>query len=157
MKTIKIIRKQLIPLSVKTNVWLTYHHPIDIRIAQCCTCDNIIRIPESLRKYFELSIEDLPYKCNGVAEFGHIISEYNGGKATIDNLKPQCKTCNTKLGSNNMENISIDSVMISSENMIDTMNINNTNEYCLKFLDNKFRQCRNTPITGSQYCHVHFI
>lgn len=46
--------------------------------------------------------------CNSVLKIGkngfhcgHIISEANGGQTTIDNLKPICATCNTKMGATN--------------------------------------------------------
>ena len=29
---------------------------------------------------------------------GHIISEFNGGKMTIDNLIPLCQLCNSSMG-----------------------------------------------------------
>ena len=36
-------------------------------------------------------------------ECGHIISNKDGGKICIDNLKPICKTCNTSMGTTNMD------------------------------------------------------
>ena len=33
---------------------------------------------------------------------GHIVSNKDGGKIHIDNLKPICKTCNSSIGTTNM-------------------------------------------------------
>ena len=33
---------------------------------------------------------------------GHVISEFEGGKATIDNLRPICNLCNSSMGTRNM-------------------------------------------------------
>lgn len=33
---------------------------------------------------------------------GHVISEYNGGKIVIENLRPICSTCNLSMGTRNM-------------------------------------------------------
>lgn len=33
---------------------------------------------------------------------GHIISEFNGGKINISNLKPICQNCNSSMGTKNM-------------------------------------------------------
>ena len=33
---------------------------------------------------------------------GHIISEFNGGKITIDNLIPLCQLCNSSMGKTNL-------------------------------------------------------
>ena len=34
---------------------------------------------------------------------GHVISEFNGGNATIDNLRPICPSCNSSMGRTNMD------------------------------------------------------
>ena len=48
--------------------------------------------------------------CCGVNEIkmssfhcGHIVAEVNGGKATMDNLKPICAACNLSMGTENLE------------------------------------------------------
>jgi len=48
--------------------------------------------------------------CCGVNEIkmssfhcGHIIAEANGGKLSIDNLKPICSACNLSMGTENMD------------------------------------------------------
>lgn len=35
---------------------------------------------------------------------GHIISEFNGGELKLDNLKPICTSCNSSMGTKNMNN-----------------------------------------------------
>ena len=88
------------------------------------------RISPTLRK----NVWDLIYKketgfcplCNilinnGKDGFhcGHIISEANGGKITIDNLRPICASCNLKMGSNNWDDY------VKKINKKDTINIVN--------------------------------
>jgi hypothetical protein len=34
---------------------------------------------------------------------GHVIAEANGGKTTVDNLRPICSACNLSMGTENME------------------------------------------------------
>lgn len=34
---------------------------------------------------------------------GHIISEYNGGELKLDNVKPICASCNSSMGTKNMD------------------------------------------------------
>ena len=48
--------------------------------------------------------------CCGVNEIkmssfhcGHVIAEANGGKLSIDNLKPVCSACNLSMGTENMD------------------------------------------------------
>ena len=48
--------------------------------------------------------------CCGVNEIkmssfhcGHVIAESNGGKATVDNLRPICSACNLSMGTENFE------------------------------------------------------
>ena len=36
-------------------------------------------------------------------EAGHIISEFNGGPITVDNILPICGTCNRSMGKTNMD------------------------------------------------------
>jgi hypothetical protein len=45
------------------------------------------------------------YRCQNIIHngfhCGHIISEFNGGETTLDNLKPICSECNSKMATNN--------------------------------------------------------
>jgi 5-methylcytosine-specific restriction endonuclease McrA len=41
-------------------------------------------------------ITQLSFHC------GHIIAESNGGELKLDNLKPICQSCNSSIGSQNM-------------------------------------------------------
>lgn len=56
----------------------------DIGKSKCVCC-----------KYTDISQMD--FNC------GHVISEFNGGKITLDNLKPICSLCNTSMGIKNMD------------------------------------------------------
>ena len=60
-----------------------------------------------IKEYGEKKEGKCPYKnCkNNIYEkdysCGHVISEYNGGETTINNLRPMCYGCNNKLGKRN--------------------------------------------------------
>ena len=76
-------KKQNIPAIIKKLVWNTYIGE-DIGKAKCFCC-NIIDITQ------------LNFIC------GHYISEYNGGKIEINNLRPICLSCNLSMGKKNMD------------------------------------------------------
>jgi hypothetical protein len=80
--TNKKTKKQKIPATIKRLVWNTY---IGENIGKSkCLCCNLT------------DISQLNFSC------GHIISEYYGGKISIDNLKPICLSCNLSMGTRNM-------------------------------------------------------
>ena len=75
-------KKKSIPLSLKRNVWNKYiGEALGKTLCLCC-------------KLTEIS--QLNFSC------GHIISEFNGGKIKLDNLKPICGSCNSSIGTRNM-------------------------------------------------------
>ena len=156
MKTRK--KKESILSSVKQKVWKRDCHKSDNRVAQCATCEAIVRAPQSIIKSLKIkdtliSSSDL-YECSGVGEFGHIISEYNGGKASVSNLRIQCKKCNTSLGSNNMVIPKLDTVMLDSEEINTSfMDVDYYNETCNHIV--KDRKCKNKPLKNREYCHIH--
>ena len=81
-ETNKKDKKKSIPLSLKRNVWNKYiGEAIGKTLCLCC-------------KLTEIS--QLNFSC------GHIISEFNGGKVKLDNLKPVCVSCNSSIGTRNM-------------------------------------------------------
>ncbi len=81
-ETNKKDKKKSIPLSLKRNVWNKYiGEAIGKTLCLCC-------------KLTEIS--QLNFSC------GHIISEFNGGKVKLDNLKPICVSCNSSIGTRNM-------------------------------------------------------
>lgn len=73
-------KKQNIPKSLRNQVWVT--NCGENFNSQCFCCKNKITVYQ--------------WEC------GHIISEFEGGKLTIDNLKPICSTCNKSMGTQNM-------------------------------------------------------
>ena len=76
-------RKKKIPKKVKDDSWDTYiGKEIAVAPCLCCRTTNI-----------------------GAKDFiaGHIISEFNGGLITVDNIVPICSACNLSMGSKNME------------------------------------------------------
>lgn len=44
-----------------------------------------------------------PFTYNNTFQAGHIISEYNGGKITLENLIPICRDCNMNMGTENWD------------------------------------------------------
>ena len=150
--------KEYISIKIKEQVWKRDCHVSDIRIAQCKTCYCLIKIPQSL-KHLIASDDLIPYECNGVGEFGHIIAEKNGGKVEIDNLIIQCKKCNVSLGTKKaiIDNFYQDQYMIPVELLDDPLG--NTKmpidcNFCSFILKNQL-QCKNKPLNNYSYCHIH--
>lgn len=78
----KVARKK-IPISLKLLVW-DYWIGDEIGKTKCLCCGMI----------------DI---LQGSFDCGHIIAEVNGGKSNIHNLKPICGTCNSSMGTKNMD------------------------------------------------------
>ena len=75
-------KKTTIPKIFKQLVWNKYiGDHTGIGNCQCCKQANITQ---------------MSFHC------GHIISEFNGGKVTLDNCKPICPLCNSSMGTKNM-------------------------------------------------------
>lgn len=79
-KQIKI-KKLAIPSALKDDVWVHY---IGDRAKSLCWCCNRIEIRMSS------------------FHVGHVVSEANGGKAILENLRPICSRCNHGMGTNDM-------------------------------------------------------
>ena len=77
-----IYKKQIIPKTVRNACWINYYG--DSREGKCQMCKR----------------ETISISC---FQAGHIIAEANGGKVTLDNLKPVCQLCNTSSGKMNMD------------------------------------------------------
>jgi len=75
-------KKERIPATVRNIVWVTHFH--ESKKGKCWLC----------------KVEDI---SSANFECGHVVSEKNGGKPTIDNLKPVCSFCNKSVGTMNME------------------------------------------------------
>ncbi len=76
-------RKKTIPPSLKIKVW-NKHIGEEIGKSKCLCC--------KLKDIYQAS-----FSC------GHIISENNGGLLIVDNLKPICTSCNSSMGTKNMD------------------------------------------------------
>ena len=74
-------KKKRITAKLKSEVWEKYCGDKKSNYCFYKDCSYIIKHDD--------------YSC------GHIISEYNGGETTINNLKPMCANCNYKLGKRN--------------------------------------------------------
>lgn len=76
-------KKKTIPLTLKRNVW-NKHIGEDVGKTLCLCCKLT-------------DITQMNFSC------GHIISEFNGGDIKLDNLKPICVSCNSSMGTKNMD------------------------------------------------------
>ena len=75
-------KKKHIPLPLKFNVWHKWiGKHIGTSLCLCCKLNEISQIS---------------------FHAGHIIAEKNGGKLTVDNLKPICQSCNSSMKTQNM-------------------------------------------------------
>ena len=76
-------KKRSVPLALKRKVWAK-HIGEDIGKAKCTCC--------------KLSdISQMSFHC------GHIVAHENGGKNTLLNLKPICQSCNSSMGTKDMD------------------------------------------------------
>ncbi len=75
-------KRKNISITLKRRVWDTYIGRY-IGIAKCLCCNLT-------------EIDQLNFNC------GHVISHYDGGDISIDNLRPICQSCNSSMGSMNM-------------------------------------------------------
>lgn len=80
--TKKRVKKEKIPATLKNILWHKYFETSLTGICQCCKVETISK---------------------SIFDAGHIISEKNGGKVVLDNLKPICKLCNSSMGRTNMD------------------------------------------------------
>lgn len=76
------VPKTKLSASLRKSVWLTYIG--DVESGRCLCCNVAVLTKNG-------------YDC------GHVIAEAKGGPATLQNLRPICKTCNTSMGTKNME------------------------------------------------------
>ncbi len=74
-------KKEIIPTTVKNTVWRQEFNDNIEGKCICCKVENISK---------------QNFHC------GHIVSEKNGGKVNLDNLKPVCASCNLSMGTMNM-------------------------------------------------------
>jgi 5-methylcytosine-specific restriction endonuclease McrA len=74
-------RKDTISKTIRNKIWTTYIGT-DRGIGTCFCCGD------------EISV--FKYEC------GHVISEFNGGHVSIENLRPICSLCNKSMGKTNM-------------------------------------------------------
>ena len=76
-------KKKPIPLALKRNVWNKHiGETVGKTLCLCCKLTDITQ---------------MNFSC------GHIISEFNGGNIKLDNLKPICVSCNSSMGTKNMD------------------------------------------------------
>jgi 5-methylcytosine-specific restriction endonuclease McrA len=76
-------KKKTVPKILKNKIW-NKHVGIEIGQTKCLCCKLV-------------DISQLNFQC------GHIISEKHGGEMTMENLKPICGSCNSSMGTMNMD------------------------------------------------------
>ena len=77
------IKKKTIPLALKRNVWNKHiGENVGKTLCLCCKLTDITQ---------------MNFSC------GHVISEFNGGNIKMDNLRPICVSCNSSMGTKNMD------------------------------------------------------
>jgi hypothetical protein len=75
-------KRPSIPKKIRVLVWNTHIGEL-IGMAKCLCCN-------------EKDISQMEFHC------GHIISYYNGGADSVENMRPICASCNLSMGSENM-------------------------------------------------------
>ena len=79
--------KQKIPQSVRITVWDTYiGRSIGEKLCNICNTNKI---------------SQFNFHC------GHVIAEKNGGKTSINNLRPICKSCNSSMRTMNLDDFKL--------------------------------------------------
>ncbi|MCK4967777.1 MAG: hypothetical protein KAS12_01865 [Candidatus Aenigmarchaeota archaeon] len=76
-------KKEIIPAAVKQAVWNQYIGE-ESGLGFCYCCQN-------------------SYISQGNFACGHVLAENNGGKITIENLRPICTKCNSSMSTADME------------------------------------------------------
>ena len=157
------IHKDTIPVNLKNRVWHKYSiYPLHKEITQCRTCTNLVLMPTSIRHLNDVSYDIKEIYVNGqrksisgVAEYGHIISEHNGGKIDDNNLIIQCKPCNTKQSIKNIEH----EQLITDYEMIDVDNNINIpmgeNYDVCQYVCRSGELCKNKSLFNRLFCHIH--
>jgi hypothetical protein len=76
-------KRKTISAPVRRKVWSTYIGE-EIGKSKCLCCNDV-------------TITPFMFEC------GHVISDHDGGTASVENLRPICSLCNRAMGSKNME------------------------------------------------------
>lgn len=80
---LQIRKKKAIPLALKRKVWdATFGEDVGKALCPCCKLTIVTQ---------------MSFSC------GHIIAEFNGGELKLDNLRPICSSCNSSMGTKNMD------------------------------------------------------
>jgi len=170
-------KKSIISPIIKLKVWR--RDSGDNIICSCYICNKLVRPPEiifnKLKKILKYNLNNYIYYAQKYAHchYGHVISEYNGGSTTVNNLKIICETCNLKQGKKNMNSYKPDieymeiDIDNNSDNNIDNNIDNNSDnnidndpilmdtDFCVYQLSCGLK-CKNKSIQGdSCYCHIH--
>ena len=154
-------RKEPISIAVKRRVWSKCSiYPSHEDITRCSTCPSLVRIPCSIKPSgpsdaTAIYVNGERQTISGVAEFGHVIAESNGGKATEENLIIQCKTCNVRQGAKDIETCQL----VYDCDMLDAWTDPDTemgeNVYSCQGVCSSGQKCKNKTVLNRRFCHIH--
>lgn len=143
--------KEHIPIRVKLQVWISQYG--DSTAGGCFICHINLGMPKVLCK--KLKKQESAYKSG---EFGHILAEYKGGKATAENLKVICKSCNVRMATKHLRKFSKEaSQNMVTEEPIELMDIQTLGKATIdpmkcKFIKRNGMQCK---VSAKCFCHIH--
>lgn len=123
--------KQHINKNLKTNVWFN-HFGYNLE-GICYYCKNSILIPKLVKEKLHPTLDLDCYEDKITTpiygtHFDHIVSEYNDGRTTEQNLRPICIMCNLKKSNKNEEDVNF--------------NIENKDEDDFMDIDVKIHKCK---------------
>lgn len=115
-------RKQ-IPSKMRYIVWNKYMSPYMIGLCMCCSITTI---------------DHENWDC------GHVVSEKNNGKNTIDNLRPICRSCNLSMRTENMLEFMNRCGFVKPKNWDGSVHSNNSDIICKHIELLNVKNCHNS-------------
>jgi len=143
--------KDHIPVRVKLRVWTSQYG--ESTSGGCFICHSNLGMPKILCK--QLKKKESQYKSG---EFGHILAENNGGKASVENLKVICKSCNVRMATKHLHKFSKEaSQNMVTEESIELMDIQTLGKTIIdplkcRFIKKNGMQCK---VHAKFFCHIH--
>jgi hypothetical protein len=157
----------------KVKIWrrfLLKNHPGESYkyLAFCYSCLCVLSMPEAVKKNLKLDIDNTKHPN---AQYGHLISDSNGGEASLNNLVLQCQKCNTELGKKNMHDgyyelidgsyrdfceFKIDQQAYIAKEYLNQLH-NNKCTHLIKSNSDlfKYRFCKKRSLNNCEFCSCH--
>ena len=157
-------RKDIISDSIKLQVWNRDSN--NNIICACRICNILVRPPQNIfKKINKNNNQNYTLLAQQYAQchYGHIISEYNGGQVTVDNLKIICAKCNLQQGTIHMDlyKSKQEYMCIDIDDNYNEKIFNNSNIPILMDTDECVYQrsngskCKNSAMINVCFCHIH--